>query len=97
MKFIPTNGKIVVKEIKQEKTTAGGIVLSNNALIDRVAKGVVISVSKKQTQNGTYLSPNVDEGNTVAWLKGNGYTFKDENGDEIILLEQEEIMGKFIQ
>jgi co-chaperonin GroES (HSP10) len=94
MKFKPAQGLVAVR-LNTTKQTASGIVIPDNAITERVVKATVIGAGRVFLPTLAYDRPNhYKEGQIVAFLKGNGIPIKDDEGD-IIVLREDEIIGVF--
>lgn len=95
MKFLPSEGYIAVV-VAKESTTKSGIIITDNALLDRMSRGTVISTSMRRVETTSeYLDPTYNLDDVVVFLKGNGISFK-LDGTDIIILSESEVLGKLI-
>lgn len=95
MKFYPAEGYIAVL-VKTETKSVAGIIIPDNALMDRISKGVVVSTSQRRIETtGEYLNPKFDINTTVLYLKGNGTPIK-LDGVDLIVLSEDEVLGSIV-
>jgi len=83
---------VIVKRLEEEKTTAGGIVIPDSAA-EKPIKGEVIAVGNgKILENGEVRALDVKQGDKVLFGKYSGTEVK-VDGDELLVLREEDIMG----
>ena len=85
--LIPLAGYVVVKRLEGESQTPSGIVLAESAK-EKPQKGEVIAVGPGKEGK----EPQVQEGQTVLFKKY-GPTEVDVDGQELLLLEEDDIFG----
>lgn len=91
-KFIPAEGytTVVLETLKKSES---GLYIPDNALTDRISKAIVIGSSKQRIETTSqYTEAPYAVGQTVLFLKGNGYNIKVDSVD-MIILKNEEILG----
>lgn len=89
MKIKPILDRICVKPNDTETTTAGGLFIPDNAK-DTPVQGTVVSVGTGRiTEDGTIVPLNVNEGDTVMYVKGAGQTINVDNDEHLILTEDQ--------
>ncbi len=92
MNIRPLHDRVIVKRVEEEKTTPGGIVLPGSAA-EKPSQGIVLAVGNgKQLDNGTVRALEVKVGDKVLFGKYAGSEVK-VDGDEIIVMREEDIMG----
>ncbi|MDZ7736615.1 MAG: co-chaperone GroES [Gammaproteobacteria bacterium] len=92
MKIRPLHDRVLVKRLEEEKTTAGGIVIPDSAA-EKPIKGEVIAVGNgKILENGEVRALDVKQGDKVLFGKYSGTEVK-VDGDELLVLREEDIMG----
>lgn len=92
MKVTPLGDKIVIKRMKAEDKTAGGIVLPDSAK-DRPQQGRVLSVGDgRLLGDGQRIRPQVNEGDRVVFSSYAGSQV-DVDGDELLILREEDILA----
>ena len=91
-KIQPLHDRVVIKRIEEENTTAGGIVLPDNAA-EKPVRGEVIAIGTgKPLDNGESRPLAVKVGDTVLFGKFSGTEVKLDNNDYLVMRE-EDIMG----
>ncbi|HVA83266.1 MAG TPA: co-chaperone GroES [Candidatus Binataceae bacterium] len=92
MKFRPLGDRILVKRIKEEERTKGGIIIPDTAK-EKPQEGKVIAVGKgKYSEDGKLIPIEVKAGDKILFGKYSGSEIKLE-GDEHIILREDDILG----
>ena len=92
MKIRPLGDRILVKRIKEEEKTKGGIIIPNTAK-EKPQEGKVVAVGKgKMTEQGKLLTPDVKAGDKILFGKYSGSEVKIE-GEEHLILREDDILG----
>ena len=92
MKIRPLHDRVVVKRMEAETTSAGGIIIPDSAT-EKPLQGKVIAVGKgKMTDSGEVLALDVKVGDTVLFGKFSG-TEIPLNGDDVLIMREEDILG----
>ena len=92
MKIRPLGDRILVKRIKEEEKTKGGIIIPDTAK-EKPQEGKVVAVGKgKMTEQGTLLTPDVKAGDKILFGKYSGSEVKIE-GEEHLILREDDILG----
>jgi chaperonin GroES len=92
MKIRPLHDRVIVKRVEEETTTAGGIVLPGSAA-EKPSEGEVLAVGNgKVLENGDVRALEVKVGDKVLFGKYSGTEVK-VDGDELIVMREEDIMG----
>ena len=92
MKIRPLGDRILVKRIKEEEKTKGGIIIPDTAK-EKPQEGKVVAVGKgKMTDQGKLLPPDVKAGDKILFGKYSGSEVKLEGEDHLILRE-DDILG----
>lgn len=93
MPIQPLFDRVLVKRKEQAKTTASGLILPD-AGQEKMNQGIVIAVGTGNVDDsGAAQALEVQEGDTVVFGKYSGSTIEDENGDELLILKEKEILG----
>ncbi len=88
----PLGERVVVERDESEEKTAGGILLPDNAK-DKPARGKIISVGNgRLLENGTRSVLQVKVGDRVIFSSYAGETFKIEDG-ELLLMREDDILA----
>jgi chaperonin GroES len=94
MKIRPLHDRVVVKRLEEEKLSPGGIVIPDSAK-EKPIKGEIIAVGGgKALDNGQVRPLDVKVGDKVLFGKYAGTEVKID-GDEYLMLREDDIMGVF--
>ena len=92
MKIRPLHDRVLVKRVEEEKKTASGIVIPDNAA-EKPDQGEVLAVgSGKIMDDGKVRPIALKVGDRVLFSKYGGQTVK-VDGDELLVMREEDIMG----
>jgi len=92
MKIRPLHDRVIVKRLDQERKTASGIVIPDNAA-EKPDQGEVVAVGPgKKDDNGKLIPVDLKVGDRILFGKYAGQTVKVE-GDELLVMREEDIMG----
>ncbi len=92
MKIRPLHDRVMVKRIDNERKTASGIVIPDNAA-EKPDQGEIVAVGPgKRDDNGKVLTLDVKVGDRVLFGKYSGQTVKVE-GEELLVMREEDLMG----
>jgi chaperonin GroES len=92
MKIRPLGDRILVKRIKEEEKTKGGIIIPDTAK-EKPQEGKVVAVGKgKMSEQGKLLVPDVKAGDKILFGKYAGSEVKLE-GEEHLILREDDILG----
>ena len=92
MKIRPLQDRILVKRLKEEEKTKGGIIIPDSAK-EKPSEGIVVAVGKgKVLENGTKVSLDVKKGDRVLFSKYSGTEVKIE-GEEHLIMREDDILG----
>ena len=92
MKLRPLADRIVVKRVKEEEKTKGGIIIPDSAK-EKPLEGEVLAVGNgKILKNGTVRALELKVGDRILFGKYSGTEVKIE-GDEHILLREDDVLG----
>jgi chaperonin GroES len=94
MKVKPLGDRIVVRRHQAEDRTAGGILLPDSAK-NKPQKGKVLAVGPgRLLKDGSTRKPlQVKEGDTVLFTNWAGDEFKGHQGDNILLMREEDVLA----
>ena len=97
MPIQPLFDHVLVKRTEQARTTASGLILPDNTQ-EKMNRGVVISVGKGNVDDsGVTQDLDVQEGDTVVFGKYSGSSIQDENGEDLLILKEKDILGIITQ
>ncbi len=92
MKIRPLGDRILVKRIKEEEKTKGGIIIPDSAK-EKPQEGKVVAVGKgKVTEDGKLVAPEVKAGDKVLFGKYSGSEIK-LDGEDHLILREDDILG----
>jgi chaperonin GroES len=92
MKIRPLHDRVIVKRLDNERKTASGIVIPDNAA-EKPDQGEVVAVGPgKKDDNGKLIAMDLKVGDRVLFGKYSGQTVKVE-GEELLVMREEDIMG----
>lgn len=92
MKIRPLSDRILVKRIKEEDKTKGGIIIPDTAK-EKPQEGKVVAVGKgKMTEGGKLVAPDVKAGDRILFGKYSGSEVRLED-EEHLILREDDILG----
>jgi chaperonin GroES len=92
MKIRPLHDRVIVKRLEEERKTASGIVIPDNAA-EKPDQGEILAVGPgKRDENGKPITLDVKVGDRVLFGKYAGQTVK-VDGEELLVMREEDIMG----
>ena len=92
MKIRPLYDRVIVKRVKEEERTKGGLYIPDTAK-EKPIEGMVIAVGNgKLADDGTLRKLDVKEGDRVLFGKYSGTEVKIE-GEEHLILREDDILG----
>ena len=92
MKIRPLHDRVIVKRLDNERKTASGIVIPDNAA-EKPDQGEIVAVGPgKRDDSGKINTLDVKVGDRVLFGKYSGQTVKVE-GEELLVMREEDLMG----
>ena len=92
MKIRPLGDRVLVKRIKEEDRTKGGIIIPETAK-EKPQEGKVVAVGKgKVNDDGNLIPTEVKAGNKILFGKYSGSEVNIE-GEEHLIMREEDILG----
>lgn len=92
MKFRPLQDRILVKRVKNEERTLGGIIIPDTAK-EKPQEGEVIAVGNgKKSDDGKLMAVELKKGDRILFGKYSGTEIKVE-GEEHLILKEEDVLG----
>ncbi len=92
MKIRPLHDRVIVKRLDNERKTASGIVIPDNAA-EKPDQGEVVAVGPgKKDDNGKLIAMDLKVGDRVLFGKYSGQSVKVE-GEELLVMREEDVMG----
>jgi chaperonin GroES len=93
MEIKPLGDRIVVKPLEAENKSKGGIVLPDTAK-EKPQEAKVVAVGKgKVLESGALQAPEVKVGDKVIFGKYSGNEFITKEGEELLILREEDILA----
>jgi chaperonin GroES len=92
MKIRPLGDRILVKRIKEEDKSKGGIIIPDTAK-EKPQEGLVVAVGKgKMAETGYLLVPDVKAGDRILFGKYSGSEVKFED-EEHLIVREDDVLG----
>jgi len=92
MKFRPLHDRVLVKRVKEETKTAGGIIIPGTAQ-EKPSEGKVVAVGPgTRGDDGKFAKLDVKKGDVVLFGKWGG-TEITVDGQELLIMKESDIMG----
>jgi chaperonin GroES len=92
MKIRPLQDRILVKRLKEEETTKGGIIIPDTAK-EKPSEGLVVEVGKgKVLENGKQVPLDVKKNDRILFGKYAGTEIKLE-GEEYLIMREDDVLG----
>lgn len=96
VKIRPLNDRVVVKPIEEDELTfAGGQLVLPDSAKEKPQQGHVLAVGPEVNEDEDAPSLSVDE--VVIYAKYSGTTFKTHDGQELLILRADDILGVVVQ
>ncbi len=94
MNLRPLHDRVIVKRLEEEKKSAGGIIIPDNAS-EKPSRGKVLAVGAgKKGDDGKLIPMDVKKGDTVLFGKYSGSEVK-VDGDDLLVMREDDIMAVF--
>jgi chaperonin GroES len=94
MKIRPLGDRLLVKRVKEEEKSKGGIIIPDTAK-EKPQEGKVVAVGKgKTTEAGKLVAPEVRAGDTILFGKYSGSEVM-VDGEEHLIMREDDVMGVF--
>ena len=92
MKFRPLHDRVVVRRLKAEEKTAGGIIIPDTAA-EKPMEGEVLSVGPGvRNEAGQLVALDVKAGDRILFGKWSGTEVKID-GEELLIMKESDILG----
>ena len=92
MKFRPLADRVVIKRVKEENKSAGGIIIPDTAQ-EKPQEGEVVAVGPgARDESGQRIAPEVKAGDRILFGKWSGTEIK-VDGEELLIMKESDIMG----
>lgn len=95
MDFRPLHDRVLVRRVKQDEKTAGGIILPDTAQ-EKPSEGVIIAAGNGiKKDDGTVVKLDVKAGDHVLFGKWSGNEIK-VDGEDLIIMKEDDILGVIV-
>lgn len=92
MKLRPLQDRLIVKRVKEEEKTKGGLYIPDTAK-EKPVEGTVVAVGNgKLLDDGTVRKLDVKEGDRILFGKYSGNEVKID-GEDLLILREDEVLG----
>jgi chaperonin GroES len=92
MKMRPLQDRVIIKRVKEEERTKGGLIIPDTAK-EKPIEGLVVAVGNgKALEDGTVRKLDVKEGDRVLFGKYSGTEVKID-GEEHLIMREDDILG----
>ncbi|MEZ4301961.1 MAG: co-chaperone GroES [Polyangiaceae bacterium] len=92
MKMRPLQDRVIIKRVKEEERTKGGLIIPDTAK-EKPIEGLVVAVGNgKVLEDGTVRKLDVKEGDRVLFGKYSGTEVKID-GEEHLIMREDDILG----
>ena len=92
MKFRPLGDRVVVRRVKEDQKTAGGIIIPDTAK-EKPMEGEIVAVGPgARTEDGKVHPLDVKVGDRILFGKWSGTEIK-LDGEELLIMKESDIMG----
>lgn len=93
MNIQPLGDRVVIKPLKAEERTKGGIILPDTAK-EKPQEGEVVAVGKgKMLDNGTQVPLELKAGDRVLYGKYSGNEIKTADDEELLIMREEDVLA----
>jgi chaperonin GroES len=92
MKFRPLHDRVVVRRLKAEEKTAGGIIIPDTAAEKPMEGEVIAAGAGARNETGAVVALDVKAGDRVLFGKWSGTEVKID-GEEYLVLREDEILA----
>jgi chaperonin GroES len=90
--FRPLHDRVLVKRVKEEEKTRGGIIIPETAQ-EKPQEGEVVAVGPgARDEDGEYIKPDVKIGDRILFGKWSGTEVK-VDGEELLIMKESDILG----
>lgn len=94
MKLRPLHDRVIVKRLEEEKKSAGGIIIPDNAA-EKPVKGEILAVGPgKKDEAGKPIPLDLKVGDTVLFGKYSGSEVK-VDGEDLLVMREDDVIAVF--
>ena len=88
----PLHDRVIVKRVKEEEKTKGGIIIPDSAK-EKPQEGEVVAVGKgKRLEDGKVVALDVEKGDRILFGKYSGSEIRID-GEELLIMREDEVLG----
>ena len=92
MAFKPLHDRVLVRRVKGDEKTKGGLIIPDTAK-EKPAEGEIVSVGAgARKDSGELIAPSVKAGDKILFGKGSG-TEVTLDGEELLIMKESDILG----
>jgi chaperonin GroES len=92
MKLRPLQDRILVKRVKEEEKTKGGIIIPDTAKEKPIEGNVIATGSGKLSEEGKRIALEVKKGDQILFGQYSGTEVKIE-GEEYLIMREDDVLG----
>ena len=92
MKFRPLHDRVVVRRLKAEEKTAGGIIIPDTAAEKPMEGEIIAAGPGARNEQGQIVALDVKAGDRILFGKWSGTEVK-LDGEELLIMKESDIMG----
>ena len=92
MKFQPLHDRVVIRRVRAEEKTSGGIIIPDTAQEKPIEGDVVAAGPGARDEQGHVVALEVKEGDRILFGKWSGTEVK-LDGEELLIMKESDIMG----
>ncbi len=92
MKFRPLHDRVVVRRVKPEEKTAGGIIIPDTASEKPMEGEIIAAGPGARNEQGAVVALDVKAGDRVLFGKWSGTEVKID-GEDLLIMKESDIMG----
>jgi chaperonin GroES len=92
MKFQPLHDRVVIRRVRAEEKTSGGIIIPDTAQEKPMEGDVVAAGPGARDEQGHVVALEVKEGDRILFGKWSGTEVK-LDGEELLIMKESDIMG----
>ena len=94
MKLRPLHDRVIVKRLEEEKKSAGGIIIPDNAA-EKPVRGEIVAVGPgKKDDSGKSIALDVKVGDIVLFGKYSGSEVK-VDGEDLLVMREDDVIAVF--
>ena len=92
MAFKPLHDRVLVRRVKGDEKTKGGLIIPDTAK-EKPAEGEIVSVGAgARKDSGELIAPSVKAGDKILFGKWSGTEVKI-NGEDLLIMKESDILG----